>query len=788
MLTSWFKAVCCTALALAVVPQSAYAAESAADRAAKIVEKFTVDDILGQMTQINIDSILDGNGNLDEAKVRDFAKLRVGSYLNSPFAGGPKNGKYGYSVSEWRDLVGRIQNISMAENGGHPIIYGLDSVHGAIYVQNATIFGQQINGGASFNTDLVKKMGEITGRDTAAAGVSWIFGPILEISQHPAWARTFETFGEDPYLVSVMGSAIIKGMQSNKDVAACMKHFVGYSKTPTGHDKDGVTLSDFDLLNYHMPSFIAATKAGVKTAMENYVSINGVPVVSSSKILRDLLRRDLGFEGFVVTDWAEIYNLNWFHRVAKNLAEAVRMSLTQTSIDMSMVPYEATFIDYGKEMLKNYPEYFERLKESARRIVQTKIELGLYDSPLPGAKYIKNVGSSKDRDVALDLARESIVLLQNNDNVLPLKSDDSVFLTGHSADDIGHLNGGWTIRWQGYSGNEMYPNGISVKSGFEKLAKNGSVSYFNGLKADGSYSAEDLAKAKDLAKKAKYTVAVIGESSYAEKPGDIDDLALPAGQITWVKELASTGTKVIVVLVGGRPRLLSGLPSSVHAVVNALLPGELGGQAIAEVIYGKVNPSGRLPITYPKDAANIAIPYNHRTTTQCADGKSCAMQWNFGTGLSYTKFDYSDLKLSKTKVTGQNDKVTVSVKVTNSGKVKGKETVMLFLIQPFRSISVPEVKQLKKFEKIELAPGKSETVKFELNYKDWSVFDPQIGNGFVRSAEDGDFVVAIKPETECDVYGTINNPLCAKFVLESSLVPFSLNAQERTGISIASES
>ncbi|TMW60779.1 hypothetical protein Poli38472_000821 [Pythium oligandrum] len=788
MLKTWVKAICCTALAMAIVPRGALG-ESADDRAKKIVDSFSVDQVLGQMTQINLDVILDSQGHLNEDKVRELAKLHVGSYLGGQYMNGAKNGTYANTVDEWRKMITRIQEIHTEVDNGNPVIYGIDSVHGAIFVQNATIFGQQINGGASFNPDLVRKMGEITGRDTAAAGIPWIFGPILEISQNPLWARTFETFGEDPYLVSVMGSNIIKGIQANKDVAACMKHFVGYSKTPTGHDRDGVTLSDFDLLNYFMPPFIAATQAGVKSAMENYISINGVPVVASSKILRDLLRRDLGFEGFVVTDYAEINNLYNFHRVAKSLSEAVRMSLTQTSIDMSMVPSNTDFINYGKEMLKDFPEYSERLKESARRIVKTKIELGLYETPVPGAKYVKDVGSSDHNQVALDLARESIVLLKNQDNVLPLSTSDSVFLTGHSADDRGNLCGGWTLRWQGYSGNSMFPNGISVKDGFQKLASNSSVSYFNGLSANGTYSAGDLAKAKELASKAKYTVAVIGEATYAEKPGDIDDLALPIGQINYVKELASTGTKVIVVLVGGRPRLLSGLPSNVHAVINALLPGELGGQAIAEIIYGKVNPSGRLPITYPKDPANIMIPYNRRVTTLCADQTPCKMEWDFGTGLSYTTFSYSAVKLSKTKVSGKNDKVKASVTVTNTGKVKGKETVMLFLIQPFRSISVPEAKQLKKFEKIELAPGKSKTVEFELNYKDWSVFDPQIGKGFVRSAEDGDFVVAIKPETDCDVYNSagITNPLCAKFTLESSWVPFRLNAPEQTGISIASE-
>ncbi|TYZ66293.1 hypothetical protein PybrP1_007179, partial [[Pythium] brassicae (nom. inval.)] len=651
---------------------------------------------------------------------------------------------YGWTATEWRAVISRIQELSMKNNGGHPIVYGVDSVHGAVYVSNAVLFGQQINGAASFNPDLVKEMGRVTGRDTEAAGMPWIFGPILEVSQNPLWARTYETFGEDPYLVSVMGDAVIRGLQSNNATAACMKHFVGYSKTPTGHDRDGVTLSDFDLLNYFTPPFIAATKAGAMSSMENYVSINGVPVVSSPKILRDLIRNDLGFQGVVVTDWAEINNLQDWHRVAKSKPEAVRMALTQTSLDMSMVPYDTTFIDHAKAMLKTSPEYLPRLRESARRIVKMKVKLGLYDTPMPGAANVALVGNEEDKKAALQLAHESIVLLKNKDNVLPLAKTSSVFLTGHSADNVGHLCGGWTVRWQGYSGNEMFPNGVSVKQGMEKVAGNSSVTYFNGLSVDGSYSAADLASAKALAGKSEYTVAVIGEGPYAEKPGDIDDLSLPAGQIAYVRELASTGTKVVVVLVGGRPRLLNGLPANVHAVINAMLPCELGGQALADIIYGEVNPSGRMPITYPKDAANIMIPYNHRVSTH------------------------------KTTVTGKSDSFTVSVKVTNTGKVAGKETVMLFVTQPYRSISVPEVKQLKKFQKISLAPGISQTVEFKLTAEDWSVYDPQIGSGLVQVAEDGDFFVSLKPETDCDVYGSPKGlaNLCGKFTLDSAaLVP-----------------
>jgi beta-glucosidase len=783
---SWVKALCTAALALS----SVHAAVSDVDaKVDKIIAGFGVDDILGQMVQLNVRAILTADGELDEAKVRAFAKFKVGSYLGQSYLGAKKDGKYLASAEEWRKFLTRVQEINMEENGGHPIIYGIDSVHGAVFVENATFFGHQLNAAASFNPELVHQMGVITAKDTAASGMSWTFGPILEVSQNKLWARTHETFGEDPYLVSVMGAAMIKGVQANSEVAACMKHFVGYSKTPTGHDKDGVSMGDYELLNKFTTPFVAAVKAGVMTAMENYISINGEPVVSSPKILRDLLRHDVGFEGFTVTDYNEISNLNTFHRVAKSPAEAVRMALTQTTIDMSMASFSTDFITYAKKMLAANPEYYERLKASARRIVKAKVELGLYDAPLPGKSHVPTVGQSEDRKVALELARESIVLLQNKDNVLPIPETASVFLTGHSVHDIGNQCGGWTLTQSGYSGNVMYPNGVSIKMGIEAIAgSNSSVSYFNGLNVTGTYSAADLAKAKEMAAKAQYTVVAIGEATYFEKSGDIDDAALPAGQIEYVKQIASTGTKVILVLLEGRPRLLSGLPSSVHAVINGMLPCEAGGQAIAEIIYGKVNPSGRLPITYPKDPANVDIPYNHLVNTQCANG-FCEHQWDFGAGLSYTTFKYSDLKLSKTKISGATDKIDVSVTVSNTGKMKGKETVMLFLTQPFRSLSVPEVKQLKKFEKIELAPGASATVTFTVDYNDWSVFKPQIGQGFARVAEDGDYVIAIKPETKCDPYGaSLGSDLCAKFTIKDSIVPFSLNEPAvMEGVTMASE-
>ncbi|KAE9355755.1 hypothetical protein PF008_g3913 [Phytophthora fragariae] len=569
----------------------------------------------------------------------------------------------------------------MEENDGIPMVYGLDSVHGANYVLNATMFGAQINGGASFNPDLVYEQGRISGQDTRAAGIPWVFGPILEVSQNPLWPRTFETFGEDPHLVTVMADAITRGLQSNNQTAACMKHFVAYSKNPTGHDQDGVTISDYDLLNYFLPPFKAAMAAGALSTMENYISINGVPTIANHKILQVLLREDMGFDGLAVSDFGEIGSMNSFHRVARDANEAVRFSYTRTGIDMAM-GYDTTYLNGTTLLVEENPEYLDRMKESAKRIIKMKLKLGLFDNPVPGADDVAKVRNENDVATALELARESIVLLQNNDSTLPISSSSSVFLTGFNAHDIGNQCGGFSISWPGYSGNEYFPNGISVKGGMETIGGD-KVTYFNGLDVTGNLSEANMTTAKQLAGQADYTIAVIGEASYSEKAGDIDDLALPAGQIEYVKELASTGTK-------------------------------------------------------------------------CADSEDCKMQWDFGTGLSYTEFTYSDLALSKTNVTSSSDTVDVSVVVTNSGSMAGKETVMLFLIQPYRSISVPE------------------TVNFTLTADDWSVYQPQIGEGFKLVAEDTDYVVAIKPETDCDVYNetAVANPLCATFTLQTGDYPY----------------
>ncbi|KAL3657442.1 hypothetical protein V7S43_017583 [Phytophthora oleae] len=384
-------------------------------------------------------------------------------------------------------------------------------------------------------------MGRITSRDTMAAGIPWSFAPILDKSSNPLWARTYETFGEDPYTISVMADAVVRGMQSINGSAACLKHFIAYSKTPTGHDKDGVTLTDFDPLNYFAPRFKAGFDAGALTTMENYISVNGVPTIANPKLMTDLLRNDFGFDGVSVSDYAEINQLKDFHRTARSEDEATKQSLERTTLDMSMIASDDSFINGTKLLLERNPDILSRIQTSARRVVKLKVQLGLYDNALPGEEYLDLVGNVDDVAAALEMARESIILLQNNDRTLPLSTNASIFLTGHTADRIAYRCGGWSVSGKQTTStydisDDAVPHGISVKDGLEAIA------------------------AKELAAKSEYTIAVIGEQPYHEKTGDLDDLALPAGQIEYVKEIASTGTKVILVLFEGRPRLLGELP------------------------------------------------------------------------------------------------------------------------------------------------------------------------------------------------------------------------------------
>ncbi|GMF31920.1 unnamed protein product [Phytophthora fragariaefolia] len=433
MLKSWLPAVCYTALSVAVFNGGFAVADEWDARVDEIMANLTDVGLVGQMTEIASYGLLNSTYQLDEDVLRGFAKYHVGSYLSPPMSVlGEVDGKWGWTTAEMRAFIQRIQEITMEENGGHPMIYGTDAAHGNAMVMDTVYFGQQINAAATFNPDLVYEQGRITARDTLAAGIPWVFDPVLDIMHNPLWPRVYETFGEDPHLVSVMGVAITRGIQSYPEAAACMKHWIAYTWNPTGHDKDGATMSDFDLLNTYFPSFKAAVDAGLLTGMENYVSVNGVPVVENNKLMTKLLRNDLAFDGLMVTDYMEINHLAEFHRTARSTDEATKFSLERTSIDMSMVASDLSFTNGTYKLIQENPAILDRIKESARRIIKTKVRLGLYDNPMPGEEYVSMVGNDDDIATALELARESTVLLQNNDSTLPIAKTASVFLTGPS--------------------------------------------------------------------------------------------------------------------------------------------------------------------------------------------------------------------------------------------------------------------------------------------------------------------------------------------------------------------
>ncbi|OWZ24667.1 Glycosyl hydrolase [Phytophthora megakarya] len=708
------------------------------------------------------------NGNERDPKkalnrdlVARYAREGVGSILNSPFAGGPVGGRTGWNANEWRDVISQIHEI-YKEEGAVPMLYGVDTIHGATYVQGATLFGQPISAAASFNPELVYRMGVVAAKDTLSAGIPWIFSPVLGIAVQPKWSRVYETFGEDPLLSSAMGAALIKGLQSSGNVAACMKHFIGYSNVREGLDRADNVISDWELVNYYAPSFLAAVRAGVQTAMESYVSVNGVPVISSKKLLVDLLRHDMNFTGLLVSDYSEVDRMFYEHHLVPSVADAVRVTLQETSLDMNMGPNLQAFGDTIESLVADGLISTSRLDESVRRILETKRDLGLLDANYYD-EFKQNelssndhVGSAADQEDALKLAQESVILLENHNSVLPIdvKKTANVFVTGPVSDNKGFQCGGWSVFWQGSSDSNLFPNGATFKEAVQaKAASSGGqmkVEHLEVVDIDGNINPHDFQQGLQLAAKSEFTLVVLGEPNYAEKTGDLlESMALPAGQLWYLEELTKLNTtKVIVVLISGRPRLLGGAHNHADGAILSMLPCEQGGPALADVIFGDINPSARLPITYPARSTQL-LPYFHRVNTRCQPYDECPVQWPFGHGLSYTKFEYSALRLNTTEVHAATGALEVSVTVKNCGTRPGKEVVLVFVSQKFRRASVPETKLLKAFKKLgELAPGTSQEVKFVLTPEHWSYYEPHVvGRGFQRQAEPGKFVVSLMPSS-----------------------------------------
>ncbi|WP_207423305.1 glycoside hydrolase family 3 N-terminal domain-containing protein [Desertivirga brevis] len=721
-----------------------------------LLSKMTLQEKVGQMTQLTLDVITKGPDRfsstepveLDPLQVeKAFIKYKVGSVLNTA-------NNRARTPEVWNNIISRIQQ---ANKTGLkiPVIYGVDAIHGATYTAGATMFPQQIAMAATRNRDLVLKGAEITAYETRASSIPWNFSPVLDLCPDPRFPRQWETFGEDPYLITELGKQMIKGYEGPGNnisdpfrVASCLKHFLGYQVSASGKDRTPAYISEQALREYHLPAFKAAIDAGAHTIMINSGLVNGIPVHSNPDILIKLLRQELGFKGLVVTDWGDIENLYQRDKIARDHKEAIMIAIN-AGIDMSMVAYEyERFCDNLLELVKEGKVKEERINEAVSRVLTLKYKLGLFENPVMDYKKYTKFGGSEFARAAYLAASESITLLKNSNNILPLNKNAKVLITGPNANSMRTLNGGWTYSWQGEKVEEFAAKYNTIVEAFKNKAGANQVTYIPGVsyKMSGKYFEEyedRMQEAVKAAASADVVVLCLGENSYTETPGNLSDLYLSDLQTEFAKKIAASGKPVVLVLNEGRPRIISKFEQQIPAVIQTYLPGNYGADALADIIYGDINPSGKLPYNYPK-FPNSLVAYNHKPSESrdMVQGvynydADYNPQWEFGHGLSYTTFSYSNLQLSSDKIASTGT-ITVSVDVKNTGQREGKETVELYLSDLYASIT-PDVKRLKGFEKISLKPGETKTVRFTLTSEHMSF----IGKDNQPVVEPGEFKVEI---------------------------------------------
>lgn len=682
----------------------------------KLVSRMTLKEKIGQMTQLEIGMISDGKGpdlKIDPVKLhKAIVEYGVGSILNV--------NDQAIAPQQWHQIIREIQAEAAKTRLKIPVIYGIDSIHGANYVDGATLFPQPLAMAATWNPLLMQEGSRITAAETRAAGIPWNFSPVLDIGRQPLWSRLYETFGEDPYLASLMGVAVIRGYQGSDlsdplHVAACLKHYVGYSFPTNGHDRTPALIPERTMQEYFLPTFAAAIKAGAHTVMVNSGEVNGIPGHVNRRLLNDVLRGQLGFTGFVVSDWEDIKKLVNIHHVAATEKEATRMAV-MAGIDMSMVPSDYSFADLLEQLVREGAVPVSRINEAVTRILEVKYALGLFQSPVLGMEAGTKVGSPQSREASLDAARESITLLKN-EKVLPLQKGMHVLVTGPTSNSMSALNNGWSYTWQGER-EALYPKDRpTILAAIKNKVGAENVTYLPGASYD---KPENIAQVVAAAQQADVAIVCLGEMSYAETPGNIDDLTLPQAQLELASQIAATGKPVVLVLVEGRPRIIRQIADSAGAIVMAYNPGNEGGQAVADILFGDVNPSGKLPITYPR-YPNALLTYDHKPYEDQATSFGLSAykpQFDFGFGLSYTTFQYSGLRVAPASPhAGQA--IDVSVTVKNTGDREGKEVVQLYVADRVASIT-PAVRRLKRFAKIDLKPGESRELRFQLSANDLS--------------------------------------------------------------------
>ena len=680
----------------------------------------TLEEKAGEMTQLTLDYICEGKP-FDENKEMVIDKVKLDSALLYYHVGSILNtGSYTLSREKWYELINQIQEVATKKTRLKiPVLYGIDAIHGATYTKGSTLFPQELALAATWDPSFAEQAGAITAYEVRGSGIPWNFSPVLDLGRQPLWSRFFETFGEDPYLTSQMGTAMIKGYQGNDisspdKVAACLKHYMGYSFAFSGKDRTPVLMPERVLREYYLVPFAKAVENGALTVMVNSTEINGTPVHADYHILTEILKGELNFQGFAVTDWEDIVMLNTIHKVAPTYKDAVALAIN-AGIDMSMVPSDLKFHKYLVELVNEGRISRDRIDDAVRRILRVKMKLGLFEKPVSDYNYYTKFGSKESAEVSYKAALECITLLKNESSILPIVKEKKVLLTGVSANLLNPLNGAWTHTWQG---QETKYNPTDKKTILQAITDK--VGEKNVVYVEGTDYEKDIntAKAVAAAKGVDVIIACLGELPSTEKVGDIEDLEMEEAQLNLVKELSKTGKPIVLVLAENRPRLIRKIEPLVAAVVMAYLPGNEGGRALAEIIYGDFNPCGKLPFTYPKYSGSL-VTYDHKLSDERDKNfqlNAFNPQYPFGAGLSYTSFAYSDLKINKDTLTG-SDTLMVSVKVTNTGARVGKEVVLLYSKDDFASIT-PSVKRLKRFSKVELQPSESKTVNFSISRSD----------------------------------------------------------------------
>ena len=694
-------------------------------RVDSLLAQMTLEEKVGQMMQLELGMVTDRDTFpqpvVPEKLRRVVRDYHVGSILNVVDTAFP--------LDHWREVVTAIQDEAAQTRLGIPVLYGIDAVHGANYTQEAILFPQNQGLAATWNVALAEEVGAITARDVRASGIPWNFAPVLDVGREPRWPRLYETLGEDAYLTTAMGLALMSGMQgddlsASNHVAACLKHFIGYSGSESGRDRTPARISNVELREQYLRPFEAAVEAGAASVMVNSGEVNGVPVHASRHLLTDVLRNELGFDGLVVTDWLDIKKLVSLHKVAANEREATKMAI-EAGIDMSMVPSDVSFFEHLTALVEDGEIPESRIDASVRRILRLKFALGLFEDPVPGLSLANEVGSERDRRVALQAARESVTLLRNTDDLLPLSADQRVLVTGPTSHSMQALNNGWTYTWQGggraqdlfHAGRPTLMEAVRERVGTDRMT------YVPGAtltQPDRLTEAVVAAEASDVA------IVALGEGAYAETAGNLThSLMLPEAQRTLLREIAATGTPVVLVLVQGRPRTLADAHEGAGAIVTAYNPGTEGGQALADVLYGDVNPSGHLPYTYPSRPTGYAL-YDHKASERLAADFStngADPLFPLGHGGSYTAFEYSNLTVADSLMTTaalqRGGTVDVRVTVTNTGRRAGKDVVQLYLSDEVATVT-PSVQKLKRFAKVDLAPGEAQTLTFTLTRDDFS--------------------------------------------------------------------